>query len=249
MKMSNSEMRLNRKAIEEIAEKELLKYLGKFVRSERAIRAIDIESFATDYLGLRLIYTRLSNHGEHLGVTTYTDTDIILERYLRTETIRVLKDTILLDESLMESQSWQHDNTGRMRFTVAHECSHQILYRMESEIKRTEHLAKYSNRIITLNEMNKIVDWSEWQANALAAAILMPQRYIEMMLNSRHLTYYGRKLNKTDRIIFDGMCHRLKVSQSAMYHRLKQLGHLQFLSSLEYQDPFDIDYEELQLTV
>ena len=240
MKGRADDMVLSRNDIEKIAEAELVSFTGGLVRGERSIRALPVEDFAMHHLGLRLIYTRLSNDGQTLGVTTYADTDISLNRYCRIDTIHVLKDTVLLDECMKDSQDWQHGEVGRRRFTVAHECAHQILYRREPENRRTELQQQYSARAFSLREMKSLDSWGEWQANAVAAALLMPKKYIALMLNGRRITYYGKRLNNPDRFIFDSMCYRFGVSKTAMKLRLRELGYLQFLSALDYYDPLDI---------
>jgi len=233
-------MKLSYNDIERIAETELISFTGGLVRSAWAIKPIPIEEFAVNHLGLRIVYTRLSNNGESLGITTYADTDIELNRYCKKEKIHVLKDTILLDECLRVSQEWQHSERGRKRFTIAHECAHQIVYRMESSGRQSELELKYSARTFSLREMKILDSWSEWQANALAAALLMPKKYISLLLRGRRITYYGKRLNHPDKFIFDDMCYKFGVSQTALTLRLKQLGYINFLTALDYYDPTDI---------
>ena len=233
-------MKLSYSDIEKIAETELSAFLGGLVKSEKEIKPIPIIKFAYHYLGLRLVHTRLSDDGQILGLTTYIDTDIKLRRYGKSETIKILKNTVLLDESLKDTQLWQTDELGRCRFTIAHECAHHIIYRMIPEEKREIINKKYSTRIVSPKEMKTIEDWSEWQANALGSALLMPKKYIALMLNKRRLTYYGKRLNRPDQHIFFTMCRKLSVSETMLRYRLEKLGYLQFLSSIDYSDPTDI---------
>jgi hypothetical protein len=233
-------MKLSYNDIERIAEAELKSFTGGLTRSAWAVKPIPIEEFAVNHLGLRLVYTRLSNNGESLGITTYADTDIELNRYCRKEKIHVLKDTILLDECLQDSQDWQHTERGRKRFTIAHECAHHIIHRKEPEHRQTELQQKYCSRSFSVGEMKSLDDWSEWQANALAAALLMPKKYISLLLRGRRITYFGKRLNHPDKFIFDDMCYRFGVSKTALTLRLKQLDCIDFLSTLDYYDPSDI---------
>ena len=233
-------MKLSYNDIERIAEDELTKFFGELTKSEKQIKAINIDDFAAHYLGLRVAHTRLSDNGDIIGLTTYVDTNIELRRYNRIDKVHVLKDTVILDESLRASQAWQHDDLAHIRFTLAHECGHQIVYRMIPESKRAKLNLKYSARTLSPRQMKSLDDWSEWQANALASAILMPKKYIALMLNKRRLTYYGKRLNRPDRHIFFSMCRKFGVSETALKIRLKKLGYSQFLSSLEYSDPMDI---------
>ena len=233
-------MKLSYNDIEKIAETELTAFLGGLVKSEKEVKPTPIIKFANHHLGLRLVHTRLSDDGQILGLTTYIDTDIKLRRYGKSETIKILKNTILLDESLKDTQLWQTDELGRCRFTIAHECAHHIIYRMIPEEKREIINKKYSTRIVSPKEMKTIEDWSEWQANALGSALLMPKKYIALMLNKRRLTYYGKRLNRPDQHIFFTMCRKLSVSETMLRYRLEKLGYLQFLSSIDYSDPTDI---------
>ena len=97
----------------------------------------------------------------------------------------------------------------------------------------------YSARTVTLGEMKTLDDWSEWQANALAAALLMPKRYIVLIMSGKSITYYGKRLNTPDRFKFDSMCSKFEVSKTALTLRLRQLGCIEFLSSIDYYDPTD----------
>ena len=85
---------------------------------------------------------------------------------------------------------------GKRRFTLAHECAHQILFQMETDKIREACRRKYSARAAySLRELKTREDWNEWQANVLGAAILMPQREIDLAV-----AYYarGRKLISYD---------------------------------------------------
>lgn len=237
-------MKLSYSDIEQIAENELTAFMGELVKSEKLVRAIPIENFAAYHLGLRVVHTRLSDNGQILGLTTYVDTNIELRRYRRVDKVRVLKDTVLLDESFRPAQAWQNRNFEGSRFTLAHECGHQIIYRMMPEDKREKLNMKYSARAFTPRQMKSLEDWSEWQASALASALLMPRKYIALMLNSRRLKFYGKRLNRPDKHIFDSMRMRFGVSESALKIRLAKLGYLQFLTSIEHSDPLDIIYSD-----
>jgi Zn-dependent peptidase ImmA (M78 family) len=237
-------MKLSYNDIEKIAEAELTAFLGGLVKSEKEIKSIPIIKFANHHLGLRLVHTRLSDDGQTLGLTTYTDTDIKLRRYGKFETIHIHKNTILLDESLKDTQLWQNDELGRCRFTIAHECAHHIIYRMIPEEEREKINKQYAARTISSKEMKTLEDWSEWQANALGSALLMPKKYIKLMLNNRRLKFYGKRLNRPDQHIFFTMCRKLSVSETMLRYRLEKLGYLQFLSSIDYSDPSDIICED-----
>jgi len=238
-------MRLSYNDIENYAIAELYRFMSPAI-DVKGIKPILIGTFASSLLNLRLEYTRLSDDGKMLGITTYSDMDIDLYRYCRKETISVPAKTVLIDERLKPPLMWGiPDNEFRRRqFTIAHECAHHILYRIMPDNERREFDKRYSARTMSLYELKSVDDWYEWQANALAAALIMPKKYIELLLGSHRLILYGRRMNKPDDLRLNNMCSRLGVSRTMLTLRLKQLGYLLVLPSSEYYDPTDIECDD-----
>jgi Zn-dependent peptidase ImmA (M78 family) len=116
---------------------------------------------------------------------------------------------------------------------------------MMPEEQRRAMDARYSARTYSLRELKEFEDWFEWQANALAAALLMPRRYVEMLLGDRRLTLYGKRLNIPDKLLRDNMSNRLGVSKTAMTLRLRQLGYAVVLPTDAYFDPTDIECDDV----
>ncbi|MCL2821566.1 MAG: ImmA/IrrE family metallo-endopeptidase [Oscillospiraceae bacterium] len=238
-------MKLSYNDIENIAKAELYKFMSPAI-DVKGIRPIIIGTFASSYLRLQVKYTRLSDYGKVLGLTTYADTDIILNRYCNKDKIFVPAKTILIDESLSPPGIWNiYDKASKQRqFTIAHECAHQILYRRMPEDERKAFDKKYSKRTMTIQELTTVEDWLEWQANALAAALIMPKKYIELLLGNRQLFRFGNRMNKTDNLLFRNIGNRLGVSQLALTLRLKQLGYLHILPASEYFCASDIECDD-----
>ena len=68
----------------------------------------------------------------------------------------------------------------RRRFTLAHECAHQILFQFASDDEKEMYTNAYSARNSYLPyELKTREDWNEWQANVLGAAILLPQTEVD----------------------------------------------------------------------
>jgi hypothetical protein len=61
--------------IEDLAEAILKDYLGALPDDANHVHPIDIEAFASRCLGLNVAYTRLSDNGDVLGLTTYADVE------------------------------------------------------------------------------------------------------------------------------------------------------------------------------
>ena len=129
-------MYLSKGQIEKIGEKVVAGY-QRFLN--KPMSRVDIENMAEEYFGLKKQYAKLSDNGELLGLTTFQDVDIEIMDNDKTEKLSFSKNVIILDESLKKDKS-----PGRKNFTVAHECAHQILYRMElNKINRN-----YQNRYV-----------------------------------------------------------------------------------------------------
>ena len=234
--------------IEELAEAILKDYLGELPDDVKHIRPIDIEAFASRYLGLNVAYTRLSDTGDVLGLTTYADVEIELERYLGRQTVKVAQNTILIDDSLIRPFVQPDKNLGRRRFTVSHECAHQILYRAEPDDRRQSLRQQYAGRSYSLRELITKDDWCEWQANALGAALIMPPRYANLLMqrfaSGRRLVSYENHFNRPDRLALTHLCGTLSVSKTAMVIRLRQLGYIEDKPYRDYHDPTEVYNDE-----
>ena len=130
-------MILSQKKIEEIAAavtKDFNEFFyGNNVEDPRRMaRGTPIDQFAKDYLGMNVSFARLSSDGSICGLTAYADTEYIVEELGVKRTIPLRKNQILLDVGFIQCGQ-VHKLCGKRRFTLAHECAHQILFQMESE--------------------------------------------------------------------------------------------------------------------
>ena len=96
----------------------------------------------------------------------------------------------------------------------------------------------------SLRDLKTHEDWNEWQANALGAALLMPQgemdRAMWYLSHGKTLINYDGWFNYRDRMTLTMLCQYLGVSKSAAIIRLRQLGHLEDRPYLEYHDPLEV---------
>ena len=207
-------------------------------------QATPIDQLAGDYLGLRVSFARLSDDGSICGLTAYTDTEYAATCQGVTRLIPLKANEVLLDSSFMEPGQVRA-RCGKRRFTLAHECAHQILFQMESDEARQARRETYSPRTAySLRDLKTREDWNEWQANALGAALLMPQREIDRVMDylaqSRKLVNYGGWFNYGDRAVLSQLCQTLGVSKSAAVIRLRQLGYMEERPYAEYIDPLEV---------
>lgn len=140
-------MILSQKKIEEIAAAVTKDFNAFFFGSEtedirRMARGTPIDQFAKEYLGLEVSFTRLSPDGSICGLTAYADTEYITEEMGVKRTIPLRKNQILMDTSFIQPGQVQK-LCGKRRFTLAHECAHQILFQMESETAQSAYSERY----------------------------------------------------------------------------------------------------------
>lgn len=219
-------------------------FFGPDTEEARLPRGTPIDQFARDYLGLDVSFAPLSPDGSICGLTSYADTEYIVEMDGIQRKIPLHRNQVLMDASFI--QPFQiRKLCGKRRFTLAHECAHQILFQMETEEVRKVCQRKYSARTAySLRELKTHEDWNEWQANVLGAAILMPQREIDLAVayyaRGRRLVSYDGTFAYQDRVALDLICKQFGVSKTAAVIRLKQLGHLECCPYSEYSDPLEV---------
>ena len=206
--------------------------------------ATPIDQFASQYLNLNVSFTRLSSDGTLCGLTAYEDTEYICDFCGVTRTIPIKRNQILLDSSFIEPSNVRK-LCGKRRFTLAHECAHQILYQLESDEGKLACRKLYAERkCYSLRDLKTREDWNEWQANVLGAAILMPQKEIDLAVwrfnGGKKLINYDGYMAYMDRLCIKMMCDRFGVSKTALVIRLRQLGFLEDRPYSEYHDPLEI---------
>lgn len=210
---------LSRQDIERISRRILAVYLQ---RQDSSLSRIDPVSFATDMYGMEFYFRKLSYDGEILGMTSMKEFAVQVEDSEGfPEWFELDPQVALIDLSLLGDQQ-----TGRRHFTMMHEVSHQIL-RM---LFPTDFGLRYRICPVKYYMNRKSSDWEEWQANALASALLLPRELILKHLNQAGLTHI-RLLNKhyapKTYMIFSMMADQLGVSKQALAIRMKYLGLLQ----------------------
>ena len=213
-------------------------------KPDRSALPTPIDQFAKNYLGLRVSFARLSPDGSICGVTAYADTEYKITELGITRTLALKRNQVILDESFIRSGNVQR-LCAKRRFTLAHECAHQILYQMESDDVKQACRKKYAARTAySLRDLKTREDWNEWQANVLGAALLMPQKEIDLAMwffaGGRKLKCYEGRFTYNDRLTLTRLCGQLGVSKSAAVIRLRQLGYLEDMAYSDYADPLEV---------
>ena len=140
---------------------------------------LDVDALAEDGLYLECRDELLSREGTILGLITFADLRLpVYNDDMEEIVIETTTGTIVIDKRLRERMT-------RYRFTKAHEIAHWILHRsFYSPGNKSYNFRKSGNsysacRQDTAGRKNPAEartdkDWSEWQSDCLAAALLMP---------------------------------------------------------------------------
>lgn len=113
----------------------------------------------------------------------------------------------------------QDDPLVRRRFTIAHELGHYILHEF------TDVHVDSKKRLNRDDRAARAIDPIEIEANAFAAALLMPRAWLEAALPVRQLSLYLDDASASDEI--RRLARAFKVSEASMQWRLSNLGFLQ----------------------
>lgn len=180
---------------------------------------IDPSELAKLVLGLNISYYPLSEDGTILGMACFKDTEIEVTDRTGTYVVELTGRDIVIDSSLREDQS------GRRNFTIAHELSHHILVRLYPEdYKELLDCRKH----VLYRGFRAPADWGEWQADVMAAAILMPPetvRYCMYMFGLYEVRDKNKAVSKSKLYgRFCDMATYLGVSRKALSIRMRHMG-------------------------
>lgn len=192
-------------ALETIARRTLSEYDIMYLNGSP--RAVPIETIIEKTFGLRIEYQYLTNDARELGrmiygsgITTYYNREIMDYALMRVE-----GGTMLIEAALLEDEK----SYGRLRFTLAHELAHYIIHKQ---------IFSGTGVAAALYNNDTDEDATEWQANYLAKAILMPNGQIKRCF------YALRPVCKTKSEYVCKMAEIFEVSKQAMEIRLKDFA-------------------------
>lgn len=216
---------LSRSDIEKIAEPIIQKYKSLCVSEKYLCYRVDMLELCS-ILGYTVVYVNLTKDGSILGQTSSCQIWTTIQDDSMNDTLFLLDGkTILIDKRLLLPKL-----IGRKNFTIAHELAHLILNQQLSDSTDT------GNRVFcdyrrSIQPKKKITDWYEWQADALAAAILLPleviQDYMFFFGLGDKMKVLSRKYSRNKYDSFCFMAESLQVSKSALAYRMEQFGLLE----------------------
>ena len=167
-------------------------------------QAVPIEELIEQLYKLTIEYKHLTQFGEELGKMVYDDGYVVCFNREKDncELVSVKSGTMLIEASLVEDEKLY----GRLRFTLAHELAHWLI-----------HQKIFSGTGVAAASYKKEddEDATEWQANYLAQAILMPKVQVKQCFYSIRNEYLSRKEK------IEKLASVFEVSKQAMEIRLK----------------------------
>lgn len=207
-------------------------------------KALDEEDFSHYYLRTEMDFQFLSHCGIYLGMTVFQDSvhiPVFIPERMQAEYIAEKAGTIIIDKSLLE-QGQAH----RYRYTIFHESAHWLIHQNYYRIKyQQECLTQPSAGTFSLcrklknpyaskpNKQWRDEDWAEWQANALASAMLMPESATLNLLC--HMGSAKTAFDLAGQIL--QVSRIFNVSLTAAKYRLQDLGFYKGFS------PYAVDAE------
>lgn len=219
--------------------------LRRYGYADDALKQTDVRRLATESLGLGIEYATLSEDGFVLGLTAFAPTSCVVWRNGRPRLLNIPAGLILVDESLCH-----RDCAGRERFTIAHECGHQLLHGTDfARTFQTPVSIDAAESFVARRTLVTTNDWLEWQANTLAAALLMPQHQmpqaVKTFASKDHIAAEHGCITYSESKSINGIAEFYSVSFSALTIRLKQLGLLTGWDGCHVLHPLDIQYSEV----
>lgn len=214
---------LSRDDIERIAKPIIERYKQSFVPERHLCYAVDSVQLAT-LLGYQIEYVRITKDGSILGQTSSGSIWTTIYDSNMNEVFFLLDGrTILIEERLLTASK----NIGRKNFTIAHELAHQIINHLFPEMYGQQNRTFCDYRRST----KRVTDWYEWQADALAAALLLPPDAVRDGMFvcglGEKMRLLSRKYSETNYYRFCDMADYLQVSRTALAYRMEQLGLLE----------------------
>lgn len=196
---------------------------------------VDIDCFVGGFLGCPVVYENFAEDDpDKIGFASDGVQPLRVRMNGRIQDQVYPRRTIVLDRVLL--------NPGeeyRRRFTLAHEAGHIIASRIDPNIRSGFHRVHDECRMYTAEELRQRLSIAEWQANVIAAALLMPRFIIKDALvrfnGGRRLPVYGSNIFAVrEKVILQKMAKSLGVSHTALIIRLRDLDALKYHDLSEF---------------
>lgn len=223
---------MSRIEIEELGEGLINVYAKQY--NIGSIQSIDIEHFITQFLSLKIEYVSFAEKDlGKIGFLSDGETSLLVYQQNRVVPYVFPKNTIVIDKFLLNAKE-----QGRRRFTLAHEAAHHVLGKMQSVSNAGRFHNEYDNQnSYSREELIQMFNANEWQADSMAASLLMPSCVVENALakfnQSNLIKIYGdNTLTIRDKSLIKRMANFIGVSYTALFIRLRNTNWIRQLMKL-----------------
>ena len=194
--------------IDNLVNKHLTAFLGE---EKHSMNPIDIDRFIQEYLGMEICYRKLSEHGDILGVSIFSDMTLSFFEGDKFVEEFYAGGTIIIEEDLLDDNQY-----GRRNFTKAHEAAHGIL-NFENPTEKAVYYRRNNNNSF----YEKLIDKA-------AAKLLLPDELViktfYAFMGTEHIHRLNPLCNQQHFKNFKFLARYLGVSRKALSLRLLQLG-------------------------
>ena len=205
-------------------------------------RVIDIESFATKYLGTKIVFEVFAEDCPGRG-GFISDGNKPLQ-VLRNGMIQKIvfpENVIVIDSSLAKPKE-----LARMRFTIAHEAAHLIMKKhIPGNYSAAYHTEFISGENYDPEMFISMFSFTENLVDKAAASLLMPDFIIKGALkkynNGKKIPIYvgsDKVVDESGKVIISRMADSMGVSYKACYLRLFELSLFEERPLIEYAAHF-----------
>ena len=211
---------LSNASIDELGNGLIKNYLGK---KANELLFVDIDRFVAEYLKLPVVYARFAeDDATKLGFISDGKTPLWIYSG-KTKRRRIFsKGTIVIEQCLCSERE-----TGRRRFTIAHEAAHYIA---DKSLAAASFHREYDNeRTYSTSDLKELFNINEANVDRLASALLMPEFMLRNYLSHSHRegginVYDDAFIRPEDNLFIQTMAADMGVSVTALQIRIKQLG-------------------------
>lgn len=198
--------------------------------------AINIDGFVRDFLRCTVIYESFAEEDrDRIGFNGDGKKALRILKNGKVKEIVYPRNTIVLDKYLLNPGEDNH-----RRFILGHEAGHILAGRINPDSPACFHHFNDRERTeYTMADMRERYSIYEWQANIIAAALLMPPfvmiNALKRFNGGRRLPVYGENIfHPREKAILNKMATALQVSYTALVIRLRDLGMLKRHNVSEY---------------
>lgn len=210
---------ISREELDELGDGIAKNYL-KSAGLQFPVQCIDIEGMA-GFMGLTVVYRPFAEDDlDKIGFLSDGRTALKIRERGNAIPVIFPPGTIVLDQALHKDTE-----SGRCRFTIAHEIAHFVLERHAPAARF--HREFDSEREYSDDELRRQFNIAEAQADRLAAALLMPWFIVEQALKdfnrgNKIIAYGDNVIASPEKTIIQKMADQAGVSFTTMRIRLRE---------------------------